>query len=113
MRRLRFDFPQWLWLMFGFCIAGVSLLAAFHILSNEYLALTCPGRIRSTAPLEAKRWSQYDGNLVYVAAFGWLLVAGAGGVVCSVRFRRFAAAFGAVGFATILLAGWWACSNTK
>jgi len=81
-RPLKFEFPQWLWAVFGVTIVAISLPLAIQQAAHGELLFACTAGRRSTVPLAARNWTALSGPLVYVSVAGWMLVAASGLFLC-------------------------------
>ena len=110
-RALKFDFPQWLWVVFGVSILAVSVPLAVQQATHGELLFACVPGHRSTVPLAARNWTSVGGTLAYISAIGWALVGVSGFVLCWKRFRTLAPVAGVAGFCAVVVAQWFACQT--
>jgi hypothetical protein len=92
------DFPLWLWIIFGVAIVLITAPLSVQTFQNGEFQYACTSGNRSTIPLHLRNWKIYSGNLAYISAFGWALVALSGVSLPFQRVRLFGFYIGMVGF---------------
>jgi hypothetical protein len=107
----RFEFPHWLWVVFGVAVVAISVPLALQRAFHGELHYACASGRRSTVPLAARDVVAVSGPLVYLSVVGWLLLAASGACLWLRRSRAWATAPFIAGLAVVVLAVWPSCQS--